>query len=1001
MDSFLDANQSFIQVGFRQASTDALGEKMKKDAFEDLGTTGIQDVKTAKMYSIDFALSNEQLEQVTSKILADPVNETYSINTQLEIPDGFDWMIRVGFKPGVTDNEGKTALLAIKDLLKIEADKKSKVYTSTLYMLKTKDMKEKDIENIASNLLANKLIQYIKVTDLKDWDKKSGLEYMPRAGSNDPVLAKEINLQVSDSQLTDISRKGTLSLNLKEMKLIADHFTDPAVFEERSKLGLGKNPTDVELEVLAQTWSEHCKHKIFNANVEYTGPDGKTQEINSIFNTYIKKSTDIIGSEKDFLVSVFSDNAGIVKFDDTYNIAMKVETHNSPSAKDPYGGAITGVNGCHRDIMGVGIGAKLIGTTDVLCFADPFYDKPLPPGNKVLHPRRIMKGVMKGIEDAGNKTGVPTVNGAMIFDNCFLGKPLVYCGTLGLISKTVAGKPSEDKSINVGDKIVMVGGKIGKDGIHGATFSSETLTEASPSSAVQIGDPITQKKAYDFLLKARDLGLYNAITDNGAGGLSSSVGEIAEISGGCIFHLDRAPLKYEGLQPWEILISESQERMTVSVPVEKLDEFTALAKEHEVEATVLGEFNASGKMHALYDGKTVSLLDMEFLHNGVPKMHLKARWQPTKRGEPADALETDFGTALKKLLSALNICSKEKFVRPLDHEVQGGSVGKPFVGVENDGPADAAVLRPVLDSFEGIIVSNGIIPQYSLIDTYHMSANAIDEAIRGVIAVGGDLDEIAFNDNFCWPSPLEDEKKMGDLVRANQALFDYTVAFGTPCISGKDSMTIDTVFSDENGNLQKVSGIPTLLISAMAKMKDVRLAVTMDAKVEGDLVYVIGKTKNELGASEYYKMHGLVGDNVPRVDAQTAKKLYNALSDATSKSLVASLHDCSQGGLAVTLAETAFSGGLGIESDLAMVPAASFLTDEQVLFSESAGRFVATVDPKNRYEFEDALAGNCFACIGRVVETPVLKVKGLNGNDAICESLSDLKRAWQSTLGAV
>ncbi|MCK4884086.1 MAG: hypothetical protein KAS30_04395 [Candidatus Diapherotrites archaeon] len=336
--------------------------------------------------------------------------------------------------------------------------------------------------------------------------------------------------------------------------------------------------------------------------------------------------------------------------------------------------------------------------------------------------------------------------------------------------------------------------------------------------------------------------------------------------------------------------------------------------------------------------------------------------------------------------------------------MQGGSVGKPFVGIENDGPADAAVLRPVLDSFEGIIVSNGIIPQYSLIDTYHMTANAIDEAIRGIIAVGGDLDKVAFNDNFCWPSPLEDEQKMGQLVRANQALFDYTVEFGTPCISGKDSMTIDTTFSDKEGNLQKVSGIPTLLISAMSKMKDVRLSVTMDAKVEDDLVYVLGKTKNELGGSEYYKLHnGLIGDNVPKVNSQSAKALYNSISKATSKSLVASLHDCSQGGLGVALAETAFSGGFGMEIDLAMVPIEDSLTDEQTLFSESASRFVATVDPKNKHEFEETLNsnGNTFACIGRVTKAPVLKITGLSGNEVVSEGIGGLKRAWQATLGVV
>jgi phosphoribosylformylglycinamidine synthase len=687
----------------------------------------------------------------------------------------------------------------------------------------------------------------------------------------------------------------------------------------------------------------------------------------------------------------------VIRFNKDWSLVFKVETHNSPSALDPYGGALTGIVGVNRDPFGTGMGARLIFNTDVFCFASPFYDQPLPP--RLLHPRRIFEGVVEGVEHGGNKSGVPTVNGSIVFDERFAGKPLVYCGTAALMPATVGGRPGHVKKAQVGDRIVMVGGRIGKDGIHGATFSSEELHEGSPVTAVQIGDPITQKRMFDFLLIARDRELYSSITDNGAGGLSSSVGEMAEDTGGFELHLDRAPLKYSGLQPWEILISEAQERMTVAVPPERIEAFAALAREMDVEATDLGAFTDSGYYHCLFGGRTVCHLPMAFIHEGVPQLQLKARWQDQGLKEPAFSQPLDMEATLRHMLGRLDICSKESVVRRYDHEVQAGTVLKPLVGVANDGPADAAMIRPLPDSFEGVVVAHGICPRYSDIDTYHMMACAIDEGLRNYVAVGGDIDHVAGLDNFCWCDPVQSEKtpdgefKAAQLVRANQALYEYCVAFGVPLISGKDSMKNDYQIGDT-----KISIPPTVLFSVIGKVNDLRKGVTMDVKRPGDLVYLLGTTRNELGASEYYAMLGHLGANVPKVDAAGALALYKTVNLAQEKGLLASCHDLSDGGLGVALAEKAFAGGYGIHADLRQVACEGTLREDAILFSESQSRLLVTVRPAGRVAFEELFAGQPFSLLGEVTADQELRILGCSGQVLIRADIKDLKEAWQSPL---
>jgi phosphoribosylformylglycinamidine synthase II len=985
---------SRIEVSFKPEYRDPLGESVQRGIVEDLGLS-VDKVRTIDVYTLDAELTSQEVECVRRELFTDPIIQESSAVSRLA--RDFSWIIEIGFRPGVTDNVGKTAREGIEAVLGRELAPDAAVYTSRQYLLRGR-LRRDEVERVASDLLANSLIQRWEIRGIEDWaegyDTNLGV---PKVGSTAQPQVESIPLNLSDAQLLQLSDSRMLALSLDEMQTIQHYYRHPARSTERRALGLPEWPTDVELETLAQTWSEHCKHKIFNAHISYTDEHGRIQEIDSLFKTFIARATEEISQRVDWLVSVFHDNAGVIRLNENWNLSMKVETHNTPSALDPYGGALTGIVGVNRDPFGTGKGCQLLFNTDVLCFAPPDYSKPLPP--RLMHPKRVFRGVHRGVKDGANQSGIPDINGAILFDERFLGKPLVFCGTGGIMPARLQGQPAHEKRANPGDLVVMVGGRIGKDGIHGATFSSQELREESPVSAVQIGDPITQKKMFDFLLEARDQGLYSAITDNGAGGLSSSVGEMARDSHGCELDLEAAPLKYAGLQPWEILLSEAQERMTLAVPPRCIDAFLGLAARRGVEATVLGRFTASGVFHVRYRGQTVAYLDMDFLHNGLPQMHLTATWQPPTAREPHLPEPQDYAETLCAMLSRLNICSKEAWVRQYDHEVQGMSVVKPFVGLQNDGPSDAAVLRPLLDSHLGIVVANGICPRYGDLDTYHMVACAIDEAMRNVIAVGGRLERIAGLDNFCWPDPIpsttnpDAEYKLAQLVRANQALYDYCRAYDLPCISGKDSMKNDYRVGEA-----KISIPPTVLFSALGVIDDVTKVVTMDAKHPGDVVYVLGRTHHELGGSEYYALLGHLGKNVPRVEAATARPLYEALAVAIAQGLVASCHDCSDGGLGVALAETAFAGGFGMYVDLRFIPGADDLRDDVTLFSETPSRFVVTVRPEEVAAFETILQGLPRAPVGHVTDTPALRVVGHSGTLLIDTGIDRLKAAWQTPL---
>ncbi len=988
-----------VEVANRPDCRDVYGESVCTDIRKFLDLT-VESVRSVFVYILDVPLDSSKKDDAVREVFVDPLTQDYSFN---KLDTGkFDWCVEIGFKPGVTDSIGGTAREAISDILKVEFEQQQKVYSGKQYRLTAPEMTRESVLSLAEDFLGNTLIETIKVQSFDEWYNSKPDSALPKVKGTPDYRLEKIDLDIGDEELMALSRERSLSLSLEEMRSIKEYFARDEIIEMRKSSGIGDKATDVELESLAQTWSEHCKHKIFNCIIDYE-EDGKKERIDSLFRTYIMSATKKIGEDVDWLLSVFKDNAGVIKFNDRINLVYKVETHNTPSALEPYGGALTGIVGVNRDPMGTGLGADLLFNVWGYCFGSPFYDKKMPSG--LLHPNRIRENVHKGVIDGGNQSGIPYARGWEYFDERYIGKPLVFCGTVGSMPVSINGNPTHEKKIAPGDLIVMAGGRIGKDGIHGATFSSEELHEDSPIQAVQIGDPITQKKLYDFLIHARNLGLYSFVTDNGAGGLSSSVGEMAQSSGGCYMDLTNAPLKYQGLDPWEILISEAQERMSFAVPPENKDELFCLAEKYGVEVTVLGEFTNSGIFHVIHKDETVAYLDMEFLHDGLPQMELKARWIPPILIDPEFTTPKDITETLKNLLGRLNICSIEGKSRQYDHEVKGLNIIKPFIGVERDIPSDATVVIVEHGSTEGIILAEGKNPSYSDIDTYHMAASVIDEAVRRIISTGGTLDQAAGLDNFCWPDPVQSEKtpdghyKLAQLVRANKALFDFTTAYNVPCISGKDSMKNDCILEGK-----KISIPPTLLFSVIAKMNDITKAVTMDIKLPGDLVYIAGETFDELGSSEYYRMVTeqdenitSAGKNVPKVDPEKALKLYRAIEKITGSELAHSIHTPTLGGLGVGFAKMVMAGGYGMEIDVSSIPTVKCSEPDKILFSESNSRFIITVAESDREAFETAMGDNTFSLIGTTTEKPELLIEDGSGNIIISSDIDGLRKSWKFT----
>jgi len=990
-----------LEIRLKSNLADTEGAGVKKKSKDYFGIE-VDEISVVRVLMIDAGLTSEQMEAARTRIFTNPITEESSFKP---LAQDFDWLIWIGYRPGVRDTAGSTAVEAIEDLFKIRLKANEAVYTSKVYVIKAK-IHESEVHTIAREILANDIIQQWKIFDRRGWDPEEGIGFiLPKVILNHEPRVTTIPIG-SDRELREISRVRNLALQEKDIPTIREYFLRQDILAERKKMELSL-PTDVELEYISQSRSDHCNHNTFRGLFRYKDfSDGRMQVVDNLFKTCIEAPTLKIKDEKPWVVSVLWDNAGVAKFNADHNYVITGETHNSPSNMEAYGGSLTGIVGIYRDPMGTGKGAKLILGTYGYCVGPRDYAKELKPH---LHPRRLLDGVIEGVKDGGNKSGIPTPYGLLYFDESYMGKCLVFVTALGIMPAVIGTEPSHTKKTSKGDLIIMSGGRVGKDGIHGVTASSEIFTEHTPAGHVQIGDPYTQKKMHDFLLEARDEGLIAFITDNGGGGLSSSIGESSRFSNGCRVDLDKVPLKYEGLDQWEIWVSESQERMTVAVKPEHLARFMALSEKHGVESTVIGEYNDSGYLRLDYKGKTCAYIRMDLLQSDFPQWEFEAEWLPPEmRGltEPVLSEPAKHGDLLKTMLARPNLCSRNWIVRQYDHEVQGGSVVKPLVGKKRDIPSDAAVMRPILGAETGIVVSQALSPFYSEIDTYPMTAVTIDDAVRKAIAVGGDPEHLGGVDNFCWPTVQYDpvtnpdgKHKAAQLVRSCWALRDYCLAFKIPLLSGKDSMYIDGNLEGPYGERRKVSGKPALLFTVSSVVEDVKACVTMDAKFPGDLVYVLGETKDELGGSEYYQLMEKIGLHVPKVDVNIVWPLYLALHRAIQKGLVCSAHAVGKGGLAVHLAMVAMAGELGMEIHIGKAPSRPGLSSAQLLYSESAGRFVVTVNPARKAQFEKLFGSMPIACIGEVTETRRFKVQRGKGEQIIDEDVPDLKKAWNSRFG--
>jgi phosphoribosylformylglycinamidine synthase len=950
-----------------KGESDSLGETVRHQIAEFGADVG--PIAAYRIFLIDSPAKPAELQRIASELLADPIVETASA-----VDPSQSHRIEIHLKPGVMDPVAASTEMAIRDM----GIAVNEVRTGRAYVMQHA-VDRGELQRIASRVLANGVIESVHFDAFVPQQFPTGHDYK--------FQLRHVQIRdLSEEQLKKLSREGHLFLSLAEMQAVQKYYREQ-----------GREPSDIELETIAQTWSEHCVHKTLKSAVEVVDEKGKIVRTygNLIKETIFDSTMTLMGKNSgnapgrnaratkgDFCLSVFKDNAGVIAFDETDAVCFKVETHNHPSAIEPYGGSATGVGGVIRDILGTGLAAKPIANTDVFCVAhtDAGLEiknqkskiKNLPKG--VIHPKRVLQQVVAGVRDYGNRMGIPTINGAVYFDDNYIGNPLVFCGCVGVIPRDKIKKDAR-----AGDAIVVMGGRTGRDGIHGATFSSAELTDTHAdefSHAVQIGNAITEKKVADVILQARDRNLFNAVTDCGAGGLSSAVGEMGENIGASV-QLDRVPLKYAGLRYDEIWISEAQERMVLAVPQEKVNELLELSRGEDVESTVIGHFGTEGAELILsYRDTEVGRMSMRFLHDGIPMPTRKALVPSRGTGvspvpgiaHGRDARATVKDTLLEKL-SHPNIASKHWIIRQYDHEVQGGSVIKPLVGPLQVGPSDASVIRPKLNSDKGVVVSCGMAPWIE--DPYAMSIASIDEAIRNAVAVGGDPSQMAILDNFCWPS-VDDEVTMGTLVAACEACRDAALAYGIPFISGKDSL--HNQFT--NQETKQVTRIPrTLLISAIGIIDDVRRCITMDLKdAREGVLCMVRPASDELAA--------LAG-------------AHRAVAEAIAGEHVLSCHDISDGGLLVAVAEMCIGSGLGASLD------ASKLSE---LFVEGNGRYVIEVPAQGVEQLQSIMNrhGAAAEVIGRVSATPRLDVSCSTPSRSTRYELDvgvdELTRAWRGTL---
>ena len=931
---------------------------------------GLEGAHSARVYLIESPLTSAQLDLIVSQLLCNPVVERAEIGSTE--PRGA--LVEVHPLPGVMDPPAQSVADAIEALIGIRAE------VSTGYRYDLLGVSDAKAQTIANRLLANPVVAGVHAVPFHP-------EQLPKGHAHEFKLTHVNIRDLDDAGLEKLSREGHLFLSLDEMRAIQHEYKQ-----------LDREPTDIELETLAQTWSEHCVHKTLKATISYNGPeipgidwssrphhevnDDGSVTINNLLKATVAAATfELIDEGLDWTQSVFVDNAGIVRFDDEHSVCIKVETHNHPSALEPYGGAATGIGGCIRDIIGTGLAAKPIASTDVFCVARPDTES-IPAG--CLPPRQILTQVVAGVRDYGNRMGIPTINGAVSFDQRYIGNPLVYCGCIGIMpADLIAGDAKP------GDRIIALGGRTGRDGIHGATFSSAELTDTHAdefSHAVQIGNPIEEKRTLDAIMRARDAEggpLFSAITDCGAGGFSSAVGEMGEKIGAFV-ELDKAPLKYKGLSYTEIWISEAQERMVLSVPEENLEALQKICDEEHVELADLGYFGTDGAQLILnYNEHEVGRLPMHFLHEGIPMPTRSARWSPERKDGTTEHTEhtEDKKEQVLKLLAHPNIASKHWIVRQYDHQVQGNTVVKPLNGPRGIGPSDASVIEPVPGTNRGLAVGCGLATGLSD-DPYAMTLAAIDECVRNLVCTGTDPDRIAILDNFCWPS-CGKEENLGSLVRAAHACYDGAKAYKTPFVSGKDSL--NNQFTTESGETIEIP--PTLLITGMGIVHDLGTCVTSDAKSPGNTLVLVGQPQGKLAGSQAHQLGFVEGDAMPSVDLKAGPKIARQIHELIHNGLVRSAHDVSDGGLACAIAEILIAGS---SSDAPIGFTADDALDWAIAFDESPSCYVLEVeDPE---AIQSALG-----------DTPMRVLGSLNDSGRFAwaqldASIDELTSAWRSPL---
>ncbi len=937
-----------VRVINKSELPDTLGESLLYEIRNTLGIKDISGVRTAKVYRFE-GISEDEASYMAKTLLAEGIFQEFSINNPILKGDR---IIEVAYKPGVMNPEASSLMKSAQDLginNIIAAD------SSKEYAFFGIGAHSENVDVIVKRLLVNDTIERV-VTK-----KIDTLIIKGKPGFTEIIPIRDM----TDEQLMELSQD-KLFLDLEEMRTIKNYFVE-----------LERDPTDCEVESLAQTWSEHCGHKTFRAELLVDG-ETKTPLLKRLQQATKEASHPLV-------LSAFVDNSGVMSFYDGWAICGKVETHNSPSAIEPYGGAMTGSGGVFRDIMGTGLGAKVIASTDMFCFAPPWMEtSEVPPG--CLQPKYLLRKVVSGVRDYGNRMGIPTNNGSVHFHPDFKAKPTVIVGAYGLLPEHGSKKGTPQ----VGDLAVVMGGRTGRDGIHGATFSSGEMTHRTievNANAVQIGNAIEEKRTADALLAASSEGLIRAVTDCGAGGFGSALGEMGSETGVEVW-LEKAPLKYQGLSPWEIWLSESQERMVLAIKPENWLRLSEICKMYNVEAVVLGKFTDDNMLKVTYEGETVCLLDMEFLHEGFPTRKLTAT-KVLPKDKKADIKPPDnWISAYCDVMSHPDVCSKEPIVRMYDHGVQGSNSLAPYSGVKGDGPNDAAVISPIYGKKYGVVISHGMNPVLNNINPYYGSIWSAAEAVSNAVAVGADPSELCLIDNFIWPFP--DEESLGALDMSVDACVDFVKESGMPFISGKDSLS--STYRGADGTVIKIP--PVLCISVFGRIIDVTKTVSADFKEPNSVILLVGqRNTNEMAGSVYSRLLGSEGTNLPKVDLKTLNNVFKSLYKAISGGKIKSCHDISEGGLAAALAEMCFGGEIGANISLQ-----SSDNPEEFMFNETSGTFL--VEVKDESDVQKFFKDIPFRVIGKTIADRTITLN-YSGNRLFSIELDKLRDAWKAPMKEV